>query len=1316
MAEVKYTTSDGKVLTFDPDKLDPDTKIKLQNKIREDRQKKSKLQKENKILTDTGSTGDEEEFNDIGTLTGFRQAYYGSQIGYNKYYAKHVYHTLANIPGFFLDPQDKEDARKDITEGDGTFKRLAKKAFDRLKDAEDIVTKRAEELSKKTPDDFYTKLYAGIGAAPGMVAMYTPAIRAFKSSAAGIAAIDALSASDQGIKQAATAGLTGAALGKTLDVVNTLAPVSRILSLGAIGYGSPADNLEQRFVNGMTFASFGVVGPLKGTPTAVERGISKVVDANQRRKFAQEFEGHVKDTTKNMSAAIDTFNLLQDKKNRLKFDIQSLNKQLKKIKDPYEKERINVRISESKKQIRSASASQGKLKPQLKILDDFLVQQETFVNPINRERIDLRTSTEAKLDAVKFDKETGKLSRKYKDLPDTAFNKYLRRGVLPREFLNEFPVFKKYVDEFNLYRISTEDMVMKILDNPSILGKKGLTALKAAKLEPTEGGMLVRFNRLSKKEKEDLITKVFEIEKQYDLFSQTPRKERTFENFDRDGTVTDSFLNQLGFNNNQRLAYRDVMTGFEAVRQYYNQMAKQYGGYKIDPIPRRPNFFPHIFTGEFRVFVNRNGKLFEVQGTTTELGAKRLAAKLKEQYPDADINVRRVSRSKNSDETIASFAEVSAYLARRDNTKLTEDIKKISDDLFAKSGFNIHKLPRQRFNAVKGFLGTKAGKKGIDDFNLAMKLYVEGAIKIANGFRLRKNIADFAKTEIRPGEYVSLKNLYPESVQAGENYINNALGRPVTPIQEFLNVAEPGLFRKMYQTSAALANHFYLLQLNVRFALAQGIQPYQMIPNKLAHLSELAGKNSVGAIGDAYLTVALIQKQLINPNKFSRELIKKAVKNRTINDSFLREFAGEGYYQKGRFSDAKSLPKKLVRLAGGRGLASNLEQFSRLNATLLFGHHLKRLGVSEKKAVETAWQLADKYMVRYDLAERPFIYNQLGTVGRAAGLFKTFAHNYHAQLLEGIKNAGKGQSAQLATLVASSILAAGFSGALFVKSADSLIGLYNRLFDDNVSTLSMMFIKAGLPDYLFFGVPSATIGADLTATLAAPSVNPAEIISFPAYEFSKDIVISSGIIGDYFINDKLAGQLREEGKPFFGVAPSGTEVRDAFKRLTPNSFHGAIEGFYQKYQDNPFFISKGNARTQRELSDWFARWLSSYSLGESMQLKIAFNSSRQDRNASRTYNTLVTFLAENMFRLDEGAFIPEWAFEEAINFGYSPDTLIESVKRKVKNMSQDLEQRLLRGGLTPKQLKQYELLEQQTERQTGEGGFLKKIAGVFGKK
>jgi hypothetical protein len=1313
MPTYTYTTSTGKTIQFDPDTLDETTKNSLQQQIQVDLKKK---EKESKVLSDTGSTGDEDEFNDIATLTGFRQAYYGSQKGYYDYYARNLYHTLANIPGAFLSEREKQESRMNIERGDNEsmLKSFAKKSYDKLKDAEDIVVKKAEEVSEKSPDDFYTKLYAGVGAAPGTVAMYLGPIRALKSSALGIAAVDALSASDQGIKETVKAGVTGAALGKTLDAVNTLAPVSRILSLGAIGFGSPSPDLEQRFVNGLTFASFGAIGPLRGQQTFVERNIAKVVEANQRRKFENEFKGHVKDSTKNLSAAIDTFNLLQDKKNRLQLDINKLNKDLSRARTNESKIAIQNNINSKRTEIRSASASQGKLKPQLKILDDFLVQQETFVNNINRERIDLRSPTEFKLDAVKFDKETGKLSRKYSDIPNSLVNKYLRRGVLPREFMNEYPVFKKYVDEFNLYRVATEDMVIKILDNPSMIGKSGLTALKKAKLLPSDGGMIVRFNRLSKKEKEDLITKTFEIEKQYDLFSKIKKEDRTFDKFDEQGIVQDSYLRQLGFNNEQVLAYRDVMNGFEAVRTYYNQMAKQYGGFKIDPIPRRPNFFPHIFTGEYRVFVNQKGKLVEAQGTTTEVGAKLLSKKLKEQYPDATINYRKIKRGTNSDETISAFAEVSAYLARRDNTKLTEDIKKISDDLFAKSGFNIHKLPRQRFEAVKGFLGTKSGKKGVDDFNLAIKLYVEGAVKVANGFRLRKRIADFSKSEIRPGTHISLKNLYPESVQAGENYINNALGRPTTPVQEFLSVAEPGLFKKLYTKSAALANHFYLLQLNIRFALAQGIQPYQMIPNKLAHLSELSGKNSVDAIADAYYTVALMQKELIAPGKFSQELIKTAVKNRTINDSFLREFAGEGYYQKGNFADAKSLPRRTLRLLTGRALASNLEQFSRLNATLMFGHHLKRLGTSEKTAVETAWQLADKYMVRYDLAERPHIYNQLGTVGRAAGLFKTFAHNYHAQLLEGIKNAGRGQPAQLATLVASSIVAAGFSGALFVKSADSLIGLYNRLFDDNVSTLSMMFIKAGLPDYLFFGVPSATIGADLTATLAAPSVNPAELVSFPAMEFSYDIGVSVAILGDYILNHLIAKQLREDGKPFIGIAPTGTQVRDAVKKLTPNSLHGVVEGFYQKYSDNPFYIDKGNARRQRELSDWLARWLSSYSLGESLEIKKAFISSRQERFAKKNYNTLVNYAAENVLRFD-GKFMEQWMFDLALEFGYTPDKFITSIKRRIKNMSQTLENRLLRGGLTLSEKKKFDLLNQQTERQTGEGGFLKKIAGVFGK-
>ena len=98
----------------------------------------------------------------------------------------------------------------------------------------------------------------------------------------------------------------------------------------------------------------------------------------------------------------------------------------------------------------------------------------------------------------------------------------------------------------------------------------------------------------------------------------------------------------------------------------------------------------------------------------------------------------------------------------------------------------------------------------------------------------------------------------------------------------------------------------------------------------------------------------------------------------------------------------------------------------------------------------------------------------------------------------------------------------------------------------------------------------------------------------------------------------------------------------------------------------------------------------------------------------KNYNTLVNYAAENVLRFD-GKFMEQWMFDLALEFGYTPDKFITSIKRRIKNMSQTLENRLLRGGLTLSEKKKFDLLNQQTERQTGEGGFLKKIAGMFGK-
>ena len=185
-------------------------------------------------------------------------------------------------------------------------------------------------------------------------------------------------------------------------------------------------------------------------------------------------------------------------------------------------------------------------------------------------------------------------------------------------------VFKKYIDELNIYRVTTEGVVKKFLDNPKFFdGKLGLTALRYGKQEASDGGMLVRFNRLSNKEREDLIP-TFKIESEYAKFIEVPKKIEYTISLMWMENVTDSYLKQLALNDDQILAYRDIMNGFETGRKLYNAMAKEYGGYRIDSIARRPNFFPHIFTGNYRIFIKEKstGKLVDTSSHVSKATAE----------------------------------------------------------------------------------------------------------------------------------------------------------------------------------------------------------------------------------------------------------------------------------------------------------------------------------------------------------------------------------------------------------------------------------------------------------------------------------------------------------------------------------------------------------------------------------------------------------------------------------------------------------------------------------------------------------------------
>ena len=1368
MTQFNYVTSDGKILKIDSEKLSDENKNKLSDFIKKDYVLKQNLAQEeiDMEMNPVGVTDaetKEKKFDDMATTLGFRQLYYGGKGGYLEASANFLYHGMANLVGMAFTDKQLAQAKQGIyLDPQGRkldpINKAALITRNKILELKAINLKKAKENFDKAPDDFYTKLYSSFGAATVQIPTYVAAIALTKNPMVGMGVTDAVVAADQGIKKAIIAGAQGAGMGYALGYLNQFAPLTKISAMGTLGFASPAETLEDRMVHGITFASLSAIGPISGTKGYAERAIDKVLDYRSKTKFLKELEKNTPSTAKEINTAIDAWNFLAERKVQIKNELAELKRKESRQKDVKKKEQTRKKMDELTLEFKQASTAQGQQKKIIDQLDAYLELQTNFVNKVNKEVSDIRGPTEFRNDAVvlktreetKVNKKTGEettvkvkyLERKYKDLDTNLLDK-LGRVTLPQEF-NDNPVVRKLVSEYNTFRIKNEDLILKILDNPKFVKSVGVTALRYGKLEPSAGGMLYRFNRLSQKEKQQLVDGTFKVEVGYNNFIKSRKafiseklaedtsgnlnarilkKEYKDSRFDKDDVATDSYLRELGFNQNQILAYRDIINGFEKVREYYNMQIKKTNS-NTTKLPRRPNYFPHIFTGEYRVYVNNKatGVLEQALPAPSKFMANRLAKRLQDELGnEVTVNVRKPDVSRYSDDAVAAFQIVSEHLYRGKKKELGLKIKEISDSVYAAEGFNRRKLKRRtvKESLVKGFLGSegrnvlgvKSSRRDVDDFNLAIKLYVEGGIKAANhmefNYRIKQIIDTPIRFNVKYGEKNTIRQLYPNAVEFGTNYINNALGnalairvrgkkraKPKEVIETIEETLIDGLkvfpsFKNMYTTSAALANHFYLLSLNARFAMAQGIQPYQMIPHKLAHLSQLAGMNSGKALADAYITVLRVQKELVVPSEFSQKVIQEAVKNRTINDNFLREFAGEGYYKKGKFTDTKNIKGNIINIASGRALASNMEQFSRLNATLLFAHHLRRLGAKEELAISRSWELADKYMVRYDIAERPIIFQQLGTVGRAAGLFRTFQHNWYAQMIEAVKNAKQGDKAQLMAFMGSNVLTAGLIGAIGVNGADALINLGNKLKPGlDMPTLSLFLLQAGLSDWLLFGVPSKLLNADLTATLAAPSLHPSDFISFPGIEFGYNMATGVFNLGIHGLNSLL---IKTIGKPY-AIPKDKGEIKKLLKQVTPKGvFHAAIEQFVFP-DDNPLQIKNDNATFQRDFGDWKARWLTSYSLKESKYIKYTWYGSQLERVENLSKDALMDYLAHNAFNFDAPLIVPQWAFDKARELGLTNKQLFEGMQTRMKNMSESALRKLFRGEMTPKKREQIEML------------------------
>ena len=163
----------------------------------------------------------------VGKTLGFVALEKGLGRGYLEHTVPAFYQMVANVPGLFLTSSAKQKARigldyQELDKADLGVERPNKleeaqyNAYQSLLGFGQKSKEKSEKLFGKA-EGVAEKFYTILGATPGTVAQYVPAIKATSSLPAGIALMDAFMASDKGAVEAGIAGVKGFTIGKYLD-------------------------------------------------------------------------------------------------------------------------------------------------------------------------------------------------------------------------------------------------------------------------------------------------------------------------------------------------------------------------------------------------------------------------------------------------------------------------------------------------------------------------------------------------------------------------------------------------------------------------------------------------------------------------------------------------------------------------------------------------------------------------------------------------------------------------------------------------------------------------------------------------------------------------------------------------------------------------------------------------------------------------------------------------------------------------------------------------------------------------------------------
>ena len=843
-----------------------------------------------------------------------------------------------------------------------------------------------------------------------------------------------------------------------------------------------------------------------------------------------------------------------------------------------------------------------------------------------------------------------------------------------------------------------------------------------------------------------------------------PRKEGGFKY-----EITDKELKtKYKFDDEMVQIYREIRGVTDKVVDIYNKAVKENKVEGLELIEKIPNYIPHIFQGDFFVSVykwkgNKKGySRIDAPGAGNKASANALLKFLKEDYNAIDVTDATLTGKKfNNKKRLSSDYVVE--IIKRDRDKAGSEAFNAFNELFKRfdltdtafiqaqeamnfarkqTGFKKFSLKRQ---GVDGYLGselnanqhfikkipglTTLSEKNLStrqtaEFETAMLQYLQGGLEAASRIEFNAKMGKVLNEPLSISDgkgglkKTTLGKDYPVAAKVAEALKDNAFGQ-LTGNKFIERMSELGSdfigksgLTKILGGANQVTLNAKLLFGNMRFLLSQVFQPYHMIAPRLFDL-QYSGFDK-GKVAKAQIKAF---RDLLMPDAEIKTVIEYMYKNGVVDQKFLNEAAAD---IKG-LSPKLQLPGKLKDPAGRRvfdfgkllkiitlqDFAGKAEQVSRLNASLMFYNFFREAGVPKEKAKEFSAYQTNKYMVEYNYLEQPGIYGSrgLGALGKPFGLFKTFQHNYLAQLANYITKASEtGNVAGLAGFMAQMIFSAGVFGLIGYESAERILRVLSPTIEKYTGkplpSFTETILTSSLPEVFKYGAPSSALGIDLTATLAAPGVNIGDLVSVPAL--------------DYLGLNPLNGFAQGKGR---GIIPTGynalitamasdsnEEKREAavkfYSAIAPSSMQGYIEQYYNglptgywkywspskefkdahlngiyenKITQDPF--KRGRGEIKRTFQDWRARTFASYSLEEKEALKVVYITTRLKRNLRDDISGYLTAGAQHLMK--EG-FIPLYIVDRLKNYGLNFDQIYERITNRADLMNTTILDRLIK--------------------------------------